>query len=103
MVEAISKSRNSAASKSKDGATKIFANIDVGWGNILYIRGEGDDLSWEKGIPMKNNGNNIWTWSSSTKKCINFQYKLLINDTIWCIGENFTANAGNDNHIAPAF
>ncbi|MDR2735822.1 MAG: hypothetical protein LBB20_03240 [Puniceicoccales bacterium] len=89
--------------KTKDNATKIFANIDVGWGNTLYIRGEGDGLSWTKGIPMKNNGNNIWTWVASSKKCTNFQYKLLINDSTWCQGENFTANAGEDNNITPTF
>lgn len=31
--------------------TKIVALIDVGFGNTLYIRGEGPGLSWEKGIP----------------------------------------------------
>jgi hypothetical protein len=86
-----------------NSTTKILANVDVGWGNTLYIRGECNGLSWSKGIPMKNNGNNIWVWSSNTKKCINFQYKVLINDTIWCRGENFTANAGKDNHLIPVF
>ncbi|MDR0351723.1 MAG: hypothetical protein LBH49_03725 [Puniceicoccales bacterium] len=99
----MSKSKSSAANKNNDSMTKIFANFDVGWGNTLYIRGEGDNLSWSKGIPMKNNGNNIWAWTSGAKKCTNFQYKLLINDVIWCNGENYTANAGKDNYIVPVF
>ena len=33
--------------------TTITALVDVGFGNTLYLRGEGPGLSWEKGVPMK--------------------------------------------------
>jgi hypothetical protein len=101
--ESNSTGREKPTSKAKPKETRVFANVDVGWGNMLHIRGECDGLSWTKGIPMKNNGNNIWTWIGKSKQCTNFQYKLLINDSIWCVGENFTANGGKDNHITPKF
>src|SRR5690606_12500637 len=32
--------------------TVIVAKIDVGFGNALYLRGDGPGLSWSKGVPM---------------------------------------------------
>jgi hypothetical protein len=86
----------------QEDETEIIADVDIGWGNQLFIRGEGSGLSWEKGIPMQNIGNHLWHWKCQEKCAENFQYKLLINDHIWALGENLTASCGR-NRIAPSF
>ena len=90
-----------ACASSSRAATTISADIDVGFGNQLYIRGEGNGLSWDKGIAMKNEKNK-WTWKAA--KCDkNFEYKLLINDEIWSAGDNFLAVAHEKNEVKPQF
>ncbi len=42
----------------------VEANVDVGFGNTLFIRGEGPGLSWEHGTPMRCAGASTWEWSS---------------------------------------
>jgi hypothetical protein len=87
----------------KDSETEIIANVDIGWGNKLFIRGEGCGLSWQKGIPMQNIESHLWYWQCPTLCQENFQYKLLINDHIWSLGENLTANRCTKNFIEPSF
>ncbi|GAB4281684.1 MAG TPA: hypothetical protein DIU37_06565 [Opitutae bacterium] len=87
--------KESRASSSKSGAlsTHVTAIADVGWGNALYIRGEGGGLSWERGILMKNKGASTWNWSTkSAKHPITF--KVLINDERWASGEDCEVKAG---------
>ncbi len=43
--------------------TVINAKVDVGFGNSLFVRGEGPGLSWSKGLPMTNVGSELWTLS----------------------------------------
>src|SRR3954469_12434810 len=43
--------------------TKIEAQIDVGFGNALYIRGEGPGLSWESGVLMTCVSDDRWSTS----------------------------------------
>jgi hypothetical protein len=100
--------KESKCHKSHDSAletsgTEIIADVDIGWGNKLFIRGEGCGLSWEKGVPMQNIENHLWRWECPGKCPENFQYKLLINDHIWALGENLTANRGTKNFIEPSF
>lgn len=87
----------------KEIETEIMANVDIGWGNKLFIRGEGCGLSWEKGIPMQNIESHVWYWKCPEKCPENFHYKVLINDHIWSLGENLTANRGTKNFIEPSF
>jgi hypothetical protein len=86
-----------------EGETEIVADVDIGWGNKLFIRGEGCGLSWEKGIPMQNIESRLWHWKCPEKCAENFQYKVLINDHIWALGENMTASRGTWNRIEPSF
>src|SRR5687768_1849243 len=45
---------------SKPVQTTISARIDVGFGNALFLRGEGAGLSWEKGLSMECVQNDLW-------------------------------------------
>ncbi len=82
--------------------TSIVAYTDVGFGNTLYIRGEGAGLSWEKGMPLKNISSAEWglDTNNATGK-INF--KFLINDQIWAEGDNITIQAGSKSISSPEF
>lgn len=81
--------------------TTIEAKIDVGFGNSLFVRGQGGGLSWERGIPLKNVDSSTWQWSANATDTLVF--KLLLNDTVWAQGEDVKAAPGQKIEIAPAF
>jgi hypothetical protein len=82
--------------------TAISARIDVGFGNALYIRGEGPGLTWNKGLPLKNTGADEWTITlpKSTRPIV---FKFLLNDETWSTGVDFTAEPGTAVTLSPAF
>jgi hypothetical protein len=92
-----------AAEKSKaQPLTTVQAKVDVGFGNALFIRGQGDGLSWDQGRPLECVDGSTWVWS--TKKAAGqIEFKLLINDQIWAEGENQTVAAGQVLETTPAF
>lgn len=79
----------------------IEARIDVGFGNSLFLRGEGEGLSWNAGIPLTCVDRSTWKWSGETHDPVKF--KLLLNDNVWCKGEDLTAIPGDRLEITPAF
>ncbi|MDR1433387.1 MAG: hypothetical protein LBI61_03580 [Puniceicoccales bacterium] len=91
------------AKKAPKTAVKVVANVDVGFGNYLYIRGDGCGLSWDRGVEMESVDGSHWLWECECgcgKKC--FEFKVLVNDERWSSGENFVAIA-TMNEIAPQF
>ena len=82
--------------------TRISATIDIGFGNILYLRGDALGPSWEHGVPMDCSENSTWSWST-TDTAKQFTYKLLVNDISWSMGEDYTAHTGQDNNTSPKF
>ena len=87
---------------SKAVATVVTATIDIGFGNSLYIRGEGAGLSWDRGLPLTSADSETWTVSlSETSKPV--AYKVLINDTTWCTGADYIVAPGAHAKIKPAF
>jgi len=81
--------------------TRIIARVDVGFGNALYVRGEGAGLSWNKGTALANVTPYEWTLSCSNKGTVIF--KFLINDELWAEGENITLPAGRESISSPTF
>jgi len=99
--------KKTAAPKVKKSATKavvtsIAAEIDVGFGNSLYIRGEGPGMSWEKGLLMTCVGPDKWVIDLSNAGgpivC-----KFLLNDLIWNDGPDFVISPGTRVSVAPMF
>ena len=88
--------------KSVKPQTIIVANVDVGFGNFLYIRGEGAGLSWEKGQMMECVGDDEWFWSTE-EECHSLYCKFLINDEKWCKGDDLHIRTGQKSLIQPAF
>lgn len=83
-------------------STLVVANIDVGFGNALFIRGQGDGLSWDKGTPLACMESSVWVWSSETLNQPAV-FKLLLNDQRWSHGENLTVRAGEHLEVKPLF
>ena len=84
-------------------ATVIVAKYDVGFGNKLFIRGEGAGLSWDVGVEMKNVENDVWVWTTNDHKEGQIVCKFLINDDIWSDGENLFIPPGDTHTLFPKF
>jgi hypothetical protein len=82
--------------------TTIEAKIDVGFGNAVFIRGHGAELSWDKGLPLNCANASTWIWSTKGAKD-KLVFKLLLNDQIWAKGEDVVVEAGKMIELAPAF
>ncbi|HYG24741.1 MAG TPA: hypothetical protein VEH04_18375 [Verrucomicrobiae bacterium] len=91
---------NSSAPATKKPVT-VLAKADVGFGNALYLRGEGDGLSWNQGVPLTCVDGTTWKWSGEIKDRVKF--KLLLNDCVWAQGEDVVAAAGQKVEVTPAF
>ncbi len=93
-------SKASAPSTTKTNSTKVIAQIDVGFGNSLYIRGNGAGLSWDQGKLMSWS-DGAWSWTSPAKG--NVEFKVLVNDQTWATGENLTVKSGESIYFVPQF
>ena len=91
--------RRAAAGKS---VTIITAKVDVGFGNSLSVRGEGQGLSWDLGQPMTCTDGSTWVWSGRAAS-EPVKFKLLINDQLWCRGQDLEVAAGRQIVVVPAF
>ena len=79
----------------------IEAKIDVGFGNALFLRGEGKGLSWNHGIPLTCVDGSTWKWSVKAEDKVKF--KLLLNDAVWAVGEDLEAKPGQNVEVCPSF
>lgn len=86
----------------KPVVTTITAEIDIGFGNSLYLRGEGAGLSWDKGVLMNCVSDSQWQLAlgESARPII---FKFLVNDLSWSVGEDYTVAAGSSVTLVPTF
>jgi len=90
------------AASAKSASTEITAVINVGFGNALFLRGEGPGLSWDVGFPLNCVSDETWSVSfPATGKAIT--YKLLINDTTWSTCSDYVAASGSKVTVEPTF
>ena len=82
--------------------TTIKARIDVGFGNALFIRGEGAGLSWDQGRAMECVADDLWRVSLPETTGA-FTFKFLINDLTWSAGPDFSAASGATVTLVPEF
>lgn len=90
------------AAAKKVEKTSIIARVDVGFGNSLYLRGQGAGLSWDQGVQLDNVSPYEWTFSSTQAKG-EVTFKFLINDEIWADSENITLAKGGTSISSPVF
>lgn len=82
--------------------TTISAQVDVGFGNTLYIRGSGGGLSWSVGLPMTCVAADLWRISLDAARQ-DIAFKVLVNDLTWNTGPDFAVAAGTNVTVKPAF
>jgi hypothetical protein len=90
------------AQSSTEQITIIQAKTDVGFGNSLFIRGQGDGLSWDKGLPLSCVDGSAWVWSTKQAEG-KVVFKLLLNDQVWAKGEDVVVEAGRKIEVIPKF
>lgn len=92
----------STAAATKKIKTQIIVKYDVGFNNHLFLRGNGANLNWEKGAPLKNVKRDEWIWETDTpfSAC---EFKVLINDKHYEAGENQKITCGAVLHHTPKF
>jgi len=90
-----------SAARAREGIA-ITAQLDIGFGNLLFLRGEGGGLSWESGTQLECAFDDQWT--------INLvpvygpvTFKFLINDLMWSEGENIVLEPGTSVVLTPTF
>lgn len=83
--------------------TRIVVQCDVGFANTVFVRGIGvPHLSWEKGVALKNVKADEWVWE--TEEPFNGgEFKVLINDKTYEVGENHPIRPGTSIRINPKF
>jgi hypothetical protein len=92
----------SSVAKSNSGAlTTIDVKIDVGFGNAVFLRGQGSGLTWEHGVPLACVDGSTWRWSQTVASPITF--KVLINDKVWSAGDDLVVTPGQKLEVAPCF
>ena len=90
------------AEAKKGPKTRIVVRYNVGFDNHLTLRGKGANLSWDKGTPLKNVKHDEWLWETETSfnTC---EFKVLINDSHYEIGENHPISCGASIQYTPKF
>ena len=99
---AAGKSLRSQSPAPTQPVTVVEAKVDVGLGNLLFIRGQGDGLNWFTGVPLNCVDAATWVWSTrqAREKVV---FKLLLNDQVWAKGEDIVVEAGRKIEIVPFF
>ena len=101
-TKAKTKTTATPSAKAAPAVTLITARVDVGFGNHLTLRGEGAGLNLKEGLRLENIGSDHWQVSlPGTAGPIRF--KFLLNDELWCEGEDFVAVAGGLATFTPTF
>ena len=90
------------SSKKSTPTTTITVKYDVGFANGIFLRGSGANLSWDKGIELKNVSPDEWQWSTR-RKFDAAEFKVLINDQLFEIGDNHSICCGDKVTITPHF
>lgn len=82
--------------------TKIVARADVGFGNALFLRGDGPGLSWNEGAPMECVAADQWEYTlGESSRPVSF--KVLVNDRVWASGDDQVVASGSTATITPEF
>lgn len=98
----LSSASSNPLEKKKGPKTRIVIKYDVGFNNMIYLRGKGANLSWDKGICLKNTNPDEWVWETDSPftAC---EFKVLINDKHYEIGENHPLTCGASIQYTPKF
>jgi|CZKI01.1.fsa_nt_gi hypothetical protein len=88
--------------KPKAAGVTITAKVDVGFGNTLFLRGNGAGLNWSKGTPLACVSSDTWR-VVLPRADSPFAFKFVLNDTAWSAGKDYLAGPGDTVTVTPAF
>lgn len=88
--------------KARKSNTQIVVKYDCGFDNHLSIRGQGAGLSWYKGVALKNISADEWIFDVVCPEA-HIEFKVLINDQVFEIGDNHKVKNGQKIEIKPFF
>jgi hypothetical protein len=94
--------KKAPAAKAPVKTTTIVAKVDVGWGNSLYLRGQGNGLSWDVGELMTCLKKDEWVWTAPASVGA-ITFKFVRNDLHWDLGPNQVVRAGATSVSTPVF
>ena len=85
---------------------RIIVKCDAGFGNKLFIRGNGPGMSWERGTELRNIDKETWIFETQNDLS-SFEYKVckvLFNHAeIWETGHNHKTEWNKKQEIFPKF
>ena len=96
------KTENNSLLPVNPSITKITLKYDVGYNNHMYLRGNGVNLKWDVGVLLKNTKYDEWVWESKTPFS-SLEFKALINDQQYELGENHKITYGSTIKYTPKF
>jgi glycosidase len=86
------------------GTTRIRVHRDVGAGNNIKLRGDTAPLNWTSGAAATWSNLNAWTWETTAIPVgQRFEFKPLINDTTYSVGNNYVGIGGQTMDVYPIY
>jgi hypothetical protein len=83
--------------------TRIVVQTDGQFPDTVYLRGEGlSELSWEKGVALKHAKPDEWVFETD-KPFTSGEFKVLLNDQTYELGDNHPLYPGATIRINPKF
>jgi len=95
------KAASGAPKTTAEALTTIEVKLDVGFGNAVFLRGQGSGLTWERGVPLACVDGSTWRWAKKSTDPVTF--KVLLNDQVWSAGSDIVVAPGQKIEISPSF
>lgn len=88
--------------KAKIKLSRVVIHCNAGFNNNIFIRGNGADLSWDKGIMLRNTKADEWVWETNQpfRSC---EFKVLLNDSQYENGDNHILTCEDCIEYTPHF
>lgn len=82
---------------------EVEINYSCPFGHNLFIRGSGNGLSWDRGLPLIEKPGDVFVWRPGQPLANGTEYKILFDDEIWEEGTNRQISQGRPEVRAPRF
>jgi hypothetical protein len=83
--------------------TEIIADVTVGAGQWVAVRGTDFPLDWSFGQPAWERTPGEWAWVSSEIEDAPFEFKVLLDDETWQVGEDIEGAGCGINSTTPTW
>jgi hypothetical protein len=95
------KAASGTPKSASEALTTIEVKVDVGFGNAVFLRGQGSGLTWEHGVPLACVDGSTWRWTQKVANPVTF--KVLLNDQVWSAGGDIVVAPGQKVEVSPSF